>query len=438
MARPVVLVVDSDSRSYNLLSQVIDAQEFEVSSVRTADKGFIHARSTPPRAIFMCVHTKGAFQACQKIREEDILQGTPLVLLHDGNVPADKIAAFTKGIRADHSIEKPLKVKSLTPVLEDVLQYRDPPVIEEKTASHHPPGGGGSAADKELRKNIQGLKKKLSMALQALDSAESVKSKLQREKGSLETRMKEREETVMELRKSLKEVHSQAEEGPDPKEMEALREEAAKNTGYLAEIETLRLEVKAAQEQAHAAAAAGGKKGDSSRRLVRVEEELKTQIRIGERLEALLESAETEKEELQLQMEELQKAGAASAENSNATRQLELVTERAEKARDKALSKVESLQGEVDTLTGEIKSLTASLKEAETAASAPDTATLGKVDDLQKLLDEAQAAQYDAEAIIQVRDAALKDLQQQTTVLEEIQGEMREQLTQYQKNIQDL
>ena len=59
MSRPVVLVVDHDQRTYNLLSQVIDTQKFEVASVRSAEKSEVHLHSSSPQAVFLSCHVKG-------------------------------------------------------------------------------------------------------------------------------------------------------------------------------------------------------------------------------------------------------------------------------------------------------------------------------------------------------------------------------------------
>ena len=171
MSRPVILVVDHDQRSINLISQVVNTEQIEVFCVRNAEKATAQLNTFSPKAVFLSCHVKGAYPTFSKILQTWSGERFPLVVLHEENVPRDRLAAFCRGLETSLHLAKPIRMSDLATIVDTILE--DPSAgYLANDKSDRGISSPGSTAPGIQRTEIHELKRKLTLALEALDEAE--------------------------------------------------------------------------------------------------------------------------------------------------------------------------------------------------------------------------------------------------------------------------
>ncbi len=108
-----ILVVDDEENISELLKYNLQLNGYLVETAFDGIEGFEKARAVRPDVIILDLMLPGmdGLKVCSKIREDNDIKDTPIIMLTAKNMEKDKIAGFEKG--ADDYITKPFSVKEL-------------------------------------------------------------------------------------------------------------------------------------------------------------------------------------------------------------------------------------------------------------------------------------------------------------------------------------
>ncbi len=122
MWKRTVLVVDSERRTFNLVSQLLDAESFEVRAVEDAGAALKDAGEHPPALVVLSCSVPGAFQGCRSMRDDARLDAVPLLWITDPSMDAPTAALRAAEAAADYLCDKPLQLSELAATLSRALE----------------------------------------------------------------------------------------------------------------------------------------------------------------------------------------------------------------------------------------------------------------------------------------------------------------------------
>ncbi len=109
----VVLVADDDEDILALVTLDLEADGFKVLAARDGDEALRLALEQGPNLVILDVVMPrlSGYEVATRIREDDALGGTPVILLTAGVEPADILRGFRAG--ADDYVTKPFNLDEL-------------------------------------------------------------------------------------------------------------------------------------------------------------------------------------------------------------------------------------------------------------------------------------------------------------------------------------
>jgi DNA-binding response OmpR family regulator len=122
----VLIVEDSDS-IVRMIEALMSARGIEVRSASSGARGLEEAFAWKPHAILLDINLPGAFdgiQVCEKIRADEVLKDTPIIIISAMNDDEVKRRAHEAGATAFY--EKPFSPLALLKEIES-LQRRSVP-----------------------------------------------------------------------------------------------------------------------------------------------------------------------------------------------------------------------------------------------------------------------------------------------------------------------
>lgn len=124
MARRTVLVADDDPMTRQVLSTVLDLEEFEVVLAEDGDEALRLLREDPPDAAVLdhMMPGKSGLEVLAALREDDATATLPVILLTAAQASALPADPLGEGARAH--LEKPFSPLHLIEVLESLLGRR--------------------------------------------------------------------------------------------------------------------------------------------------------------------------------------------------------------------------------------------------------------------------------------------------------------------------
>lgn len=121
MSRRTVLVADDDPLTRQVLSTVLDLEEFHVELAEDGDQALAQVRALLPDAVVLDQRMPGrtGLEVLTAMRDEEATAGIPVVLLtgvQGDELPADPLG---EGVRAH--LEKPFSPLHLIEVLDELM-----------------------------------------------------------------------------------------------------------------------------------------------------------------------------------------------------------------------------------------------------------------------------------------------------------------------------
>jgi len=123
-SRPRILLVDDEEPVVRALSYVLEREGFDVRAARDGSAALDAARGFPPDVILLEVEmsARGGLETLARIREQDALKGTPVLLMCSQTRPRDVVAGLEHG--ADDFITKPFDPREVLARIRAQLRIR--------------------------------------------------------------------------------------------------------------------------------------------------------------------------------------------------------------------------------------------------------------------------------------------------------------------------
>ena len=122
MWKRTVLVVDSERRTFNLVSQLLDKDAYEVRALEDTGAALRDAGEAPPALLVLSGSAPGAFPGCRSMRADPRLDAVPLLWIADPSADAPSATLRAAEAAADYLCDKPLQLSELAAVLARALE----------------------------------------------------------------------------------------------------------------------------------------------------------------------------------------------------------------------------------------------------------------------------------------------------------------------------
>ena len=124
-ARPRILLVDDEEHVVRALTYVLEREGFEVRAARDGDAALEAARGFNPDVILLEVEmsVRGGLEALARIREQETLKATPVLLMCSQSKPRDVVAGLERG--ADDFITKPFDPREVLARIRAQIRIRN-------------------------------------------------------------------------------------------------------------------------------------------------------------------------------------------------------------------------------------------------------------------------------------------------------------------------
>jgi DNA-binding response OmpR family regulator len=113
MINPNILVVDDTPLNLLLLVDILSKDGYQVNSVNSGELALAAVKNNPPDLILLDIMMPDmdGYEVCEKLKENHLTQGIPIIFISALGENSDKIRAFDAG-GIDY-IVKPLKPKEV-------------------------------------------------------------------------------------------------------------------------------------------------------------------------------------------------------------------------------------------------------------------------------------------------------------------------------------
>ena len=129
-----ILVVDDEENIVELLKFNLELKGYQVECAYDGEEALKKAKDIKPSLILLdlMLPIMDGTTVCRKIREDEELKDTPIIMLTAKNMEKDKIFGLELG--ADDYITKPFSIKELMARIKAVMRrYSAPPQINQET-----------------------------------------------------------------------------------------------------------------------------------------------------------------------------------------------------------------------------------------------------------------------------------------------------------------
>lgn len=121
MTQRMILVVDDEVETIELVQAVLNRNGFAVGGALNGPDGLRLARDAAPAMIMIDIMLPelNGFELCRQLRADPMTTRIPRVIISARDSLADQIEALESG--ADRYLVKPMKVRTLVALIEDLI-----------------------------------------------------------------------------------------------------------------------------------------------------------------------------------------------------------------------------------------------------------------------------------------------------------------------------
>lgn len=122
MIKQKILVVDDDENILSLLTDVLERENFVVTTAMDTDEGYKKALKSQPDLIILDIKMPkvGGIELCRMLREDVRTKNVPIIMLTVESSETDKVIGFEVG--ADDYVTKPFSTKELVARIKSLLR----------------------------------------------------------------------------------------------------------------------------------------------------------------------------------------------------------------------------------------------------------------------------------------------------------------------------